>query len=854
MRWWWVAGWVLLSGAASALSLPTPQDPVTYVGHRVVRVDVRSPDDLDTLRGLSDDIWSHHVGVGTVDARVSPEQFIQLQQSGLAFEEWIPDVQALIDAERAYVPRGSGFFDNYQPHDDVIDFLEALVTAHPDLAEMVDVGSSIEGRTLRAIRITGPPGIGDKPAVVYHGCQHAREWITVPVVCYLADHLLSDYGTDPYVTDLVDRIEWLLLPIANPDGYVYTWTTNRLWRKNRRANLNGSYGVDQNRNWGWHWGQEGSSSNPSDETYRGMYPFSEPETQALAALFNNNPNVRAHLDIHSYGQLVLWPWGYTEDLAPDHEEFDYVGQWMSESILGVHGRYYEPGPTATTIYMVSGDSGDWSYGMHGVFAMGYELRDTGQSGFLLPASQIIPTCEEILPSMLFLADWTCPRMDIAFADGPPDQMQPIVPTTVTAQITPVSEYVEPGTAELRYRLGSAGPFTSAPLQDVGDDEYEGAIPAQGCVGQDVEYYVYVQGHLGGDAVSPTGAPDRVYTLTTEFGLSISQQPANRVVCLGDAASFSVAAAGDGPLDYQWQFDGLDIPGATASIYAIASVQFDDLGDYTVLVSDLCGGPIASQPAVLTEPDVVFVDHPDDLDKCVGQRVTLQASATGSVPPTYQWEKDGVPIPGATGTTFTILSADEGDAGEYRLVATQACMSFPSDPATVTVSPLPEILTPPAATCVETGGTAVFSVEAGPDAIFYKWLKDGFTIPGENDPTLVIDNVTAADEGMYTVYVVNEALCSLYTDPAPLVVDACPDCPGALGDGDGDCDVDLEDFAAFQACYTGPVGPSFPPAYEVGCDCLDQDGDGDVDPGDLVGFVGSMTGATGTIIGHPPACP
>ncbi len=105
-------------------------------------------------------------------------------------------------------------------------------------------------------------------------------------------------------------------PCRHPDGYSYTWTNNRLWRKNRRPNPNGSTGVDLNRNWGYQWGGEGASTSQGSDTYRGASGFSEPETQAIRDFITNRPYIRAHVDVHSYSQLILSPWGYTPALRP----------------------------------------------------------------------------------------------------------------------------------------------------------------------------------------------------------------------------------------------------------------------------------------------------------------------------------------------------------------------------------------------------------------------------------------------------------------------------------------------------------------------------------------------------------
>ena len=130
---------------------------------------------------------------------------------------------------------------------------------------------------------------------------------------FLADRLVESADTDPRVHALLSRAEIFVIPVVNPDGYFFTWSdsANRLWRKNRRNNGDGTFGVDNNRNWGYEWGGAGASTQTSSETYRGTGPFSEPETAAMRDFFNARPNIVSNIDFHSYSQLVLSPWAYT---------------------------------------------------------------------------------------------------------------------------------------------------------------------------------------------------------------------------------------------------------------------------------------------------------------------------------------------------------------------------------------------------------------------------------------------------------------------------------------------------------------------------------------------------------------
>jgi murein tripeptide amidase MpaA len=382
---------------------------VRYDGHVVVRATIASERDLHAMLRLSDDVWSDRVGLGPVDFRIRPEALSELAAARVPYTVLIPDVQALIDEERARLARpaeGGSWFDDYKDLDAIHEHLTSLAALRPDLAQRVSAGTSLQRRRLRGIRITNDAaGAGQcKPAMVFAATQHAREWITPMVTTYLAESLVSRYDSDPAIKDLVDRVEFLIVPVANPDGYVYTWQTDRLWRKNRRVNAGTSCrGVDLNRNWGYQWGESnGSSGQPCSDLYRGPAPFSEPETASLRDFVLARPQVRYLHDMHSYGQLLLQPWGYTATLPPGHATYESLGAAMSQLIQAVHGKVYVHGPVYTTIYPANGVSSDWAWGAAGAYAFGFELRGE-PGGFILPREQIVPNAEEILPALLHLA-------------------------------------------------------------------------------------------------------------------------------------------------------------------------------------------------------------------------------------------------------------------------------------------------------------------------------------------------------------------------------------------------------------------------------------------------------------------
>lgn len=494
-------------------------------GDQRVMVDIRNAAQLQTLLDMDLDIHSHEFGVGPIDVHVSIAERKRLEAAGLSYSVINPDMMKTDQEEKAayqrYLQRAQrGLatpFDSYLPLADMITFINNLAAARPDLCEVIDIGNSLEGRDIWVLHITGT-GADPKPGVFYHGLQHSREWITGPTVLYLADYLVNNYDTDTCIRELVNTTDFYLAPCVNPDGYNYTWTTTRLWRKNRRNNGNGTFGVDLNRNWGYQWGfdNSGSSNVPSNETYRGTAPFSEPETQVLRDFINAHPNIRAYMDYHSYSQLILWPYGYANVLAPepDRSKFDFVGGRMQELIQGVHGRAYVPGPIWSTIYPANGGSADWVYGSAGRYGFSIELRgpESDPNGFQLPAAEIIPNCEENLPAILFLSRWASQGLTLDVPGGTPPSIQDGQPATLTFQVADAQETYAAGTATGYYRLSPSDPFTSVAASALGGGLFSVTIPGAPC-GSTVEAYFTAQGSGGYLAKYPCDAPTSLISMS-----------------------------------------------------------------------------------------------------------------------------------------------------------------------------------------------------------------------------------------------------------------------------------------------------------------------------------------------------
>jgi len=286
--------------------------------------------------------------------------------------------------------------------------LLALQGDHPQLARVFAIGESLEGRNIYALKISDNV-YQDEAEVLFIGCHHAREWISVEVPYQLGKYLVENYATNSEVRDLVDRSVIWIIPLLNPDGLEYSIYFYRYWRKNRRDNRDGSYGIDLNRNYGYKWGVDdiGSSPNPYSEIYRGTSPFSEPETQAIRDLFAQR-NFQAMITFHSYSQVILYPWGYTTDPTDKDALLAQIAATMSGLIQSVNGNIYEYGQAGKSLYLTNGDAADWTFASSGIPSYTIELPpvDILHGGFFNAEEDIQTIFNENLPAMLYLARWS----------------------------------------------------------------------------------------------------------------------------------------------------------------------------------------------------------------------------------------------------------------------------------------------------------------------------------------------------------------------------------------------------------------------------------------------------------------
>uniref|UniRef100_A0A4W3IIH2 Peptidase M14 domain-containing protein n=1 Tax=Callorhinchus milii TaxID=7868 RepID=A0A4W3IIH2_CALMI len=352
------------------------------------------------------DFWSEpRRALLPIDVHVSGEHIQAakafLELNGLSYSVLIEDLQVLLEEEKREMiasrteERNTRIFSYaiYHTVEEIFAWMDTFVASNAGLVSKMQIGTSYENRPLYVLKFS--TGGNNRPANWINFGIHSREWIGPATGLWFANKLASEYGKDPSVTSLLDKMDIYLELVTNPDGYYFTHNENRMWRKTR-AKYSGNLciGVDPNRNFDANFAGPGASSNSCSETYHGPSVNSEKEVKAIVDFVKGHGNFKVFIDMHSYSQLLLFPYGYTSTKAKDHDELNALSKVSTTALRSLYGTPYVYGPILTTIYQSSGSSIDWAYDSGIKYAFCFELRDTGRYGFLLPAKQIIPTAEE----------------------------------------------------------------------------------------------------------------------------------------------------------------------------------------------------------------------------------------------------------------------------------------------------------------------------------------------------------------------------------------------------------------------------------------------------------------------------
>lgn len=387
-----------------------------YAGDQVIRLVPKSKEEAHALKDMYEqlkvDLWQpssiSYISEGTLtDVHVSVNNsqvlLAYLHQANIRYKVLIKNLQEEIEKQSNQTPvrnRRSFSWHNYEVYhslEEIQAWMHRMNNTHRDLVSMFSIGKSYEGRPLLVLKL-GSKTRTNKKAVWIDCGIHAREWIGPAFCQWFVKEAIETYQRDPAMKQMLNQLYFYIMPVFNVDGYHYSWTDDRFWRKTRSKHSRfHCYGVDANRNWKVKWCDEGASLHPCDDTYCGPRPESEPEVKA-AALFirQHRKQIKAYLSFHAYAQMLLYPYSYKYATIPNFNCVESAAIDAVRALRSAYGVRYKYGPASSTLYVSSGSSMDWAYKNGIPYSFAFELRDTGHYGFLLPESLIKPTCTETM--------------------------------------------------------------------------------------------------------------------------------------------------------------------------------------------------------------------------------------------------------------------------------------------------------------------------------------------------------------------------------------------------------------------------------------------------------------------------
>ncbi|XP_063285507.1 carboxypeptidase O-like [Pelobates fuscus] len=398
---------------------------VQYHGDQVLKITPQTSNHVEFLQDICNqlhlDLWKPDITAAILPGKEVhvhvPFSLLQnvkesFLQNNISYEVMIPDVQKVIQHQTMAAPenqkRSLNNFDytKYHPMHEIYDWMTQIREEYDDIVTLHHLGTTYEQRPIFYFKIGWPSD--QKKKIIWMDCGiHAREWISVAFCQWFIREILENQHSNPVLNKALRNIDFYIVPVLNIDGFIYSWTTDRLWRKSRSSHKNGTcYGVDLNRNFDAQWCSIGASENCSTLTYCGTGPNSEPESAAVADLVGSlKSEILCFLTIHSYSQLILLPYGYTKDPSKNHDEMLTVAEKAAAKLQQRHGTTYQVGSSAHILYSSSGSSRDWAADLGINFVYTFELRDNGTYGFELPENQIKPTCEETTDAVLTIVDY-----------------------------------------------------------------------------------------------------------------------------------------------------------------------------------------------------------------------------------------------------------------------------------------------------------------------------------------------------------------------------------------------------------------------------------------------------------------
>lgn len=390
----------LPTAASAADSVPAPAAPAAAVNDERLWVELRAGDARTRSAAADAGVSIEELRPGTAGGFATPRALARAKAAGLTV------LSARPVPERLRALGFPGQDSEYHDYARTVAELKALAAKAPGLASLFSIGKTTQGRDIWALRLC-PDAKGAAPSrlpgAVFIGEHHAREHLSNEVPLRLAG-MLVDRRDDPEVARLLAARDVTIIPTLNADGSEYDVSGGKyhMQRKNMRDNGDGTFGVDLNRNYGWHWGEGGASADTGDDTYRGPSEFSEPETKAVKAFLESKKNVKVLLSYHTFSELVLYPWGHSDAPIEDAGALKAY-QTMAEEMGRMTG--YTP-EQSSALYIASGDLTDWSWGALGMFSFTFEMMPKSMwDGGFYPGNAAVATSVALnWRPMLYLID------------------------------------------------------------------------------------------------------------------------------------------------------------------------------------------------------------------------------------------------------------------------------------------------------------------------------------------------------------------------------------------------------------------------------------------------------------------
>lgn len=402
-----------------------------YVGDVVVRIDYGTNKELQKflISGNDDAIqfekWGKHSSRSTIDIQISEANLHKLVNKFSGCHEKL-NYQIIVKdlAQTIYetYPKNDFnvmegdihtmteiFFNEYRPLDTIYSWLDLIQESYPELISIETIGRTYEDRPYQVVHLSIHNEDIDhkkKKTIVITAGVHAREWIAISTSLYLIYQMVQYYEANPENHKILSELDFLFIPVLNPDGYVYTWEHDRLWRKNRQVTPLSSddcIGIDIDHSYDFHWTR--SSDNICGEEYSGEKPFDAYESRIWEDYLNatnHHHTIWGYLDIHSYSQEILMPYAFScEQLPRDQENLIELAYGISKAIRMQLGKNYDVLPACLDRDsdllpdLGAGTALDFMYHNRAYWAYQLKLRDSGNHGFLLPHKYITPVGAEI---------------------------------------------------------------------------------------------------------------------------------------------------------------------------------------------------------------------------------------------------------------------------------------------------------------------------------------------------------------------------------------------------------------------------------------------------------------------------